>query len=152
VVVIQRWVIHFSDDAVPKREPNPDGSGVGRSYPPLPPCVHLGSMPGRPKAAPFSFGFLSSSRSRSCLRSWRFRAAASAARAIFPVPGAYGFTCRRHLRLLPYHQRYLLKVELKVNEVINILIIVVNRFDMSLDGHVLVVAGRRSQSIPRFNG
>ena len=53
---------------------------------------------------------------------------------------------------VPGNSYHLLKVELEVNEVINILIIVVNRFDMSLDGHVLVAAGGRSQSIPKFNG
>jgi len=59
--------------------------------------------------------------------------------------------CRSYSRLgiIKY---YLLKVELEVNEVINILIIFVNRFDMSLDGHVLVATGGRSQSIPKSNG
>jgi hypothetical protein len=59
--------------------------------------------------------------------------------------------CRSYSRLgiIKY---YLLKVELEVNEVIDILIIVVNRFDMSLDGHVLVATVGRSQSIPKSNG
>lgn len=39
-----------------------------------------------------------------------------------------------------------------MNEVIHILIIAVNRFDMSLDRHVLVAAGGRSQSMPKFKG
>src|SRR5579872_4049433 len=30
--MIYRRIIHFGDDAVPKREPNPAGRGVGSSY------------------------------------------------------------------------------------------------------------------------
>jgi hypothetical protein len=74
-------------------------------------------------------------------------------RGVSDLPGAYGFTCGRHFAAPSFIINvYLLEVELEVNEVINILIIVVNRCDMSSDGDILVVAGGRSQSIPKING
>ena len=47
---VQRGVIGFGDNAIPKSEPEAAGGGVSVPTPSLAPFVHRGSMPGLPKA------------------------------------------------------------------------------------------------------
>ena len=45
-----------------------------------------------------------------------------------------------------------LKIELQVNEVVNVLIHIVNPHHVPRDGHVMIVARGRSQSMPKSEG